>query len=68
MDWHTQNSLLLARRQVVADRYPLALGYSILVLSYFQVQEGYGDHLASIFNASMSGYYCTGTARLKFAI
>ena len=41
------------------DRYLLwilsALDDSLLILCYFQVEEGYGDHLASIFNALVSG-------------
>ena len=37
-----------AKRQVVANRYLSALGHSISILSYFQVEEKSGDHLASI--------------------
>ena len=41
----------LAKRQVAAKRY---LCHSILILSYFQVEEGSGDHLALILNALVS--------------
>ena len=33
------------RQVVVVDRYLSALVYSISILSYFQVEEGYGDYL-----------------------
>ena len=39
------------KRQVVANRYLLALGHSISILSYFEVEKESGDHSASIFNA-----------------
>ena len=42
---------LFGKRQVIADKYFSALGHSIAVLSYFLVEEGPGDYLASIFNA-----------------
>ena len=44
-------------RQVAAitNRYLSALGNSIPNLSYFQVEKGCGDHLASILDALVSG-------------
>ena len=39
-----------AKRKVVANRYLSALDNCISVLSYFQVEQGCGDHLASILN------------------
>ena len=43
-----------AKRQVVANRYLSALGHSISILSYCQLEEGSGDHLASIVDALVS--------------
>ena len=44
----------LGKRQVVADRYLSALVNSISILSYFLVEEGCGDHSASIFKSLVS--------------
>ena len=43
-----------AKRRVVANRYLSAMGHSISIVSYFQVDKGCGDHLASIFDTLMS--------------
>ena len=40
-----------AKRQVVANRYLSVLGHSVSAWSYFQVEEGCGNHFALIFNA-----------------
>ena len=42
---------------IVAGRHLWALGHSVSILSYFQVKEGCEDHLASVFNTSVSGQY-----------
>ena len=42
------------RKKTVADKYLSALVNSISVLSYFLVEEGYGDHLTSIFKVLVS--------------
>ena len=44
----------VGKRQVVADRYLSALVNSISFLSYFQVEIGCGDYLASILKALVS--------------
>ena len=40
-----------ARTKVVANRHLEVLGHSISILSFFQVEESYDDHLALIPNA-----------------
>ena len=37
--------------QVVANRYLSAQGHAISILSYYQEEEGCGDHFATIPNA-----------------
>ena len=49
--------LNFAKRQLGSDRYLSALGHFILILSYFQVEEGCRDNFASVFNVSVSVYY-----------
>ena len=47
--------IIFAKRHVVAKEHLLALGHSISILFYFQVEEGCGNHLGSTFSAQVSG-------------
>ena len=49
------NQFRRKKKQVAANRYLSALGNRISILSYFQMEEGCGEHLASTFNALVSG-------------
>ena len=55
--WEIFWVIKLAKVQVIANRYLPALGHSISILSSFQVEEGCGNLLASIFNALVSNKY-----------
>ena len=43
-----------AKKQIVPNRHLRALGHSISILSYFQVEERCGDHLVSTVDAFVS--------------
>ena len=43
-----------AKRQVVTNEHLLGLVHSVSMLSYLQLEECLGDHIALIFNASLS--------------
>ena len=54
--WEIMGDQFFLARQVDASRYLSALGnHHISILSYFQVEEGCGNHSASILDALVLG-------------
>ena len=57
---------VFAKREVVANIYFSTLGHSISSLTYFQVEERCGDHLASLYNALGTAHYLSRVRGWKY--